>query len=171
MSSCVGGARQDLLDAVEELSRKNRFVLAWVDASLMSDLAEVEAILENRKERATRELQSSCKLSVSTRPNFADNTLLLELRAKAADICDVAINFEDPIDGFGFRFVDDELPLNAVETNRNTATHPDALLLRGGDLVANPLARDLAFELSEREQDIQGQPTHRSRRDQSSWAL
>src|SRR3546814_5873307 len=41
------------------------------------------------------------------------------------------------------------------------AAHLHALLLRCGDLVANALAGDLAFELREAEEDIERQPTHR----------
>src|SRR6202011_5347594 len=44
------------------------------------------------------------------------------------------------------------------------ATHPHALLLRGGDLVADALSCDLALELGEGQQNVQGQATHRGRR-------
>ena len=43
---------------------------------------------------------------------------------------------------------------------RDHAAHPDALPLRGGDLVADPLAGDLALELGEGEEHVQGQPPH-----------
>ena len=39
-----------------------------------------------------------------------------------------------------------------------------ALLLRGGDLVADPFAGDLALELGKGQQHIEGQPPHRARR-------
>jgi hypothetical protein len=35
-------------------------------------------------------------------------------------------------------------------SERNDASHPDALPLRGGDLVPDPLTSDLALELGER---------------------
>ena len=47
---------------------------------------------------------------------------------------------------------------------RDDPAHPEALLLRGGDLVADPLARDLAFELGEGEQHVEGEPAHAGRR-------
>src|SRR3546814_20454675 len=37
------------------------------------------------------------------------------------------------------------------------------LLLGGGDLVTDALARDLALELGEAEQHVEGQPAHRGR--------
>ena len=63
-------------------------------------------------------------------------------------------------DRFGFRFVDDELLVLDVVAEGRLAAHPQALLLRGGDLVADALARDLALELRERQQHVESQPTH-----------
>ena len=42
----------------------------------------------------------------------------------------------------------------------NRSAHPDALPLQGGDLVADSLAGDLALELGEGQQHVQGQPSH-----------
>jgi hypothetical protein len=50
----------------------------------------------------------------------------------------------------GFGFVDDELAVFDVVSERRHATHPQALFLRGGDLVADPFTDDLALELGER---------------------
>ncbi len=46
---------------------------------------------------------------------------------------------------------------------RDQTTHPHSLLLGGGDLVADPLARHLALELGEGQQDIERQASHRAR--------
>src|SRR5215203_601403 len=43
---------------------------------------------------------------------------------------------------------------------RHHATHPDALLLRCSNLVPDALARDLALELSEGQQHVEGEPPH-----------
>src|ERR1700693_5274435 len=56
-----------------------------------------------------------------------------------------------------------ELAVPPLVSERRHPAHPHALLLRGGDLVADALAGDLALELREGEQHIQGQPPHRSR--------
>src|SRR6202030_3053413 len=53
--------------------------------------------------------------------------------------------------------------LNAI-AERDHPAHPDAPLLRGGDLVPYALARDLALELGEGQQHIEGQPPHTGRR-------
>src|SRR5215218_714037 len=52
--------------------------------------------------------------------------------------------------------------LNSIAEGHDAA-HPDALLLRSRDLVADALARDLALELSKGEQHVQGQPPHAGR--------
>ena len=57
-----------------------------------------------------------------------------------------------------------ERPVLNPIAERNHAAHPNALLLRGRDLVAYPLARDLALELGEGQEDVQGQSSHAGRR-------
>ena len=42
-----------------------------------------------------------------------------------------------------------ERPVLDPIAERNDASHPDALPLRGGDLVPDPLTGDLALELGE----------------------
>ena len=49
-------------------------------------------------------------------------------------------------------------------TERWDATHPHPFSFRGGDLVADAFADDLALELREGQQNIQGQAPHRGRR-------
>ena len=50
-----------------------------------------------------------------------------------------------------------------VVAERRQAAHPHALPLRGGDLVADPLAGDLALELGEGQQHVERQPAHGGR--------
>src|ERR1700733_9863203 len=57
-----------------------------------------------------------------------------------------------------------ERPVLDPIAQRHDAAHPDALPLRGGDLVSDPLTGDLALELGEGEEHIQGQSSHASRR-------
>src|ERR1700733_6332914 len=56
-----------------------------------------------------------------------------------------------------------ERPVLDPISERNHASHPDALPLRGGDLVSDPLASDLALKLGEREKHVQGQSSHAGR--------
>ena len=43
---------------------------------------------------------------------------------------------------------------------RHHPSHPDALLLGGGDLVPDALARDLALKLGKGQEHVEGQPPH-----------
>jgi hypothetical protein len=58
---------------------------------------------------------------------------------------------------------DDQPTVLDFMAERRPAARPHALLAGGGELVADALANHLAFELSEGEQDVEGQPAHRSR--------
>ena len=62
--------------------------------------------------------------------------------------------------GRRFRLVDDELALLHVISERRLSAHPHALLLRGGDLVADSLPGDLALELGEGQQHVEREPPH-----------
>src|SRR5262245_48110462 len=64
----------------------------------------------------------------------------------------------------GLDLVDQELAVLDVVARRGPATHPYALLARGGKLVANAPADRVALEMCKAEQDIQGQPAHGCRR-------
>jgi len=76
----------------------------------------------------------------------------------------LTIKGEDTANGLGLDRVDDQRALARIIAERHVAPHPHALPLRGGDLVADPFAGDLPLELSEGQQHIQSQPTHRARR-------
>src|SRR5207249_2110221 len=69
----------------------------------------------------------------------------------------------DAAHGFSLGRVDNERALARVVAERHVAAHPYALLLRGGDLVADPFAGDLPLELGKGQQHIEGQPPHRAR--------
>jgi hypothetical protein len=59
---------------------------------------------------------------------------------------------------------DDELAVLRLIGERRHTAHPHPLLYRGGDLVADAFADDLALELREGQQHIQDQAPHRGRR-------
>ena len=54
----------------------------------------------------------------------------------------------------------DNLLVGDPVTQRHRSADPDALALGGGDLVPHPLADDLALELGEGQQHIEGEPAH-----------
>ncbi len=54
--------------------------------------------------------------------------------------------------------------LRDVITQGHDSAHPHAFAFGGRDLVADAFPGDLALELGEGEQDVEGQTAHRSRR-------
>src|SRR4029077_11967685 len=68
---------------------------------------------------------------------------------------------KDEAHGFRLALDDDELAVLRLITERRRAAPPTPLLLRGGDLVADALADDLALELREGQQNVEGQAPHR----------
>lgn len=70
---------------------------------------------------------------------------------------------EDVPDQLRFLGILDEATVFDIVAQRRDASHPHALLLTGGDLVADALTGDLAFELSEGQQYVQHQSAHAGR--------
>src|SRR5215469_2422246 len=94
--------------------------------------------------------------------------LLLIPRASSSSFnkphrADFGIAAKDRAHDLRFAVVDDELAVFYPITERRHAAHPHPLLLRGGELVADALAHDLALELRKGQQNIQGQAPHRAR--------
>ena len=67
---------------------------------------------------------------------------------------------EDQPHPLGLLLDDDQLLVLAGIAQRHHAADPQALLLGGGDLVADALGGDLALELGEGQQHVQRQPAH-----------
>src|SRR5207247_8048487 len=81
-----------------------------------------------------------------------------------AHATELTIQGEEAAHRFGLGWVDDERAFARIIAERRVTAHPHALLLRGGDLVADPFAGDLPLELSKGQQHVEGQPPHRTRR-------
>src|ERR1019366_6039292 len=62
---------------------------------------------------------------------------------------------EDQPHRLRFRLIDNQTTIAFQVADRYEAAHPDALLLRRRDLVADPLPGHLAFELRERQQHVE----------------
>src|ERR1700730_16574751 len=64
-----------------------------------------------------------------------------------AHAAELTIKGEDATHGLRLGRVDDKRALARVVAERHNTAHPHPLLLRGGDLVADPFAGDLALDL------------------------
>ena len=73
---------------------------------------------------------------------------------------EVEIAREDQANCRRFFLHDDQFSVPDLIAQRDHPADPKALLLRGCDLVADTLARDLSLELSEGQQHVERQPSH-----------
>ena len=67
------------------------------------------------------------------------------------------VAIEDMTNDLRFGFNDGDLAILGMVAERHDAADPQPLPLGGTDLVADPLGRDLALELRERQQHVQCQ--------------
>src|SRR5215470_8958235 len=91
------------------------------------------------------------------RPRLAVDAAGFEFFLQQPDRAEVGIAAEERANRFGLAVDDDEFAVLYPIPERRHAAHPHPLPLRGGDLVADALADDLALELREGQQDVEGQ--------------
>src|SRR4029077_13532078 len=91
------------------------------------------------------------------RPELAPDAAGVEIVLQQPDRAEFGIATKDEAHGFRLAFDDDELAVLCPIPERWHAAHPHPFLLRGGDLVADALADDLALELREGQQNVEGQ--------------
>src|ERR1700757_1303440 len=130
----------------------------------MNDLAEIGAFLQHQVERAARKWLAADEATGSARPRFALDAAGVELLLHQPNRAEFGIAAEDRAHDLRLAVDDNELAILYPIAERRDAAHPHPLLLRGGDLVADALANDLALELGKRQQHIEGQAPHRRRR-------
>ena len=130
----------------------------------MDDLAPVDSVLQHQVKRPARKLLAAIRASIRRRAALADDAASREIIPQGAHCSEFKITPKDVAYGRRFRFVDDEFAVLDVVAERGLAAHPHALLFGRRDLVADPLARDLALELGEGEQHVEREAAHAARR-------
>src|SRR6201993_70894 len=132
--------------------------------SLVNDLAEIGAVPQHQVERAAREWLTAEEAAGSARPRFALDAAGVELLLHQPDRAEFGIAAEDRAHDLRLAVDDNEFAILYPIPERRRATHPHPLPFRGGDLVADALADDLALELRKRQKYIERQAPHRARR-------
>src|SRR3984893_5957961 len=161
----LGGVAVKLsLDRVPQRLIDYRRVLARMELALVNYVAEIGAVLQHQVERAPRERLAADEAPGNARPRLTSDPALFELRLQQADRTEFGIAAEDQSNGIRLAIDHDELVVLRSIPERRHAGPPHPLLFRGGDLVTNALADDLALELCEGQQNIEGQAPHRGRR-------
>jgi hypothetical protein len=138
-------------------------MLARITGRAVVDLSEIHPVLEKIGERSSRERNAADDPSARKRPSSGYDPSAAEIVDERPKRAEFEIAVKDDANGLRFRFIDDKLSLNHPVAERNDAADPDALPLRGGDLVADAFPRDFPLELGEGEQHIERQSPHAGR--------
>src|SRR6266446_1979775 len=138
-------------------------MLPGVELALVRNLTDVNRVGEQAVNVPAREGLAAAFDAARRRAALCAEPDAVGLLLDPAHAAEVTIESEDMAYRLGLGRVDDEGAVGGVIAERHDTAHPHALLLRGGDLVTDPFAGDLALELSKGQQHIEGQPPHRAR--------
>ena len=161
VTSCVGIELR--LYRLEQRGVDDRRVKAIVNLVLVHDQPEIDAVAQQLEQRAATEGLAADGPAGARRSLLGANTARVEPALQRMHRAQLEIGVEDRANRSGFGLVDDERTRalgGEVVAERHVATHPHALRLGGGDLVADALAGDLALELCEGQQHVERQPAH-----------
>src|SRR5271167_2794925 len=131
---------------------------------LVADFAQVDRIRQHLVQSPARKLPASRARAVFRYPDFGDDFAAHQVVSQESDGTEFQISLIAAFDSRGFGPIDYQPAIMDVVAKRWHTAHPHALALGGGDLVSDPLARYLALELREGQQDVEREPAHRGRR-------
>src|SRR6201984_831212 len=95
--------------------------------ALMSDLAEIGAVLQHQVERAARKWLAANRATGSVRPRFALDAAGVELLLHQPDRAEFGIAAEDPTQDFRLAADDEEFAILYPIAERRHAAHPHPL--------------------------------------------
>src|SRR5579864_5796793 len=149
---------------VPKVATDDRRMLALMHLTLMSDLADVDRVRQDLVEMASAERPAAGRPPCPVDPDRKPDILGVEELLEPDDASGLQIPSKD-------HPYDRSMIFNAMQgavfdpvAEWDHPAHPYPLLLGGCDLVPDPLAGDLPFELGEGQEDVQGQPAHAGRR-------
>src|SRR5712672_2678108 len=148
------------LDGVPCRAVDQRRMLTSVPHTPVLDLPYIKRVRQDFVDVTARKGQTPDRSSARGRIGFGPEIEAHELGLDPLNVFEFQKQIKDGSDGQGFGFIDGEGPVLSVIANRYPASHPHALLLGRGDLVADPLTRDFALELRKGQKDIEGKAAH-----------
>src|ERR1700730_11599931 len=107
-----------------------------VDA-LVANLANVNGIGKQFVERSPEKQVPTRSFTVPCNSHLRADATTIQILHQESDGTEVQISIEYPSHRFRFRLIHDQAAIDHVVTDRHQTAHPHALLLGGGDLVAN----------------------------------
>src|SRR5277367_4654523 len=152
------------LDLAPGLAIHDRGVKAVMHPTLVGQPPDIDRVRQDLIEMTAADEPAAGGLASPIGSSRQPGVLLIKDGLELHDAAGLEIALEEIANKFGMLFDDIQRPVLDPIAERNDAAHPNALLLRGRDLVAYPLARDLALELGEGQEGVQGQSSHAGRR-------
>src|SRR5208337_2243189 len=146
--------REHPLDFVPGLMIDNRVMKAFMNLALVGQPAEVNRVRQDLIKVPSADQPAAGGFPTAVGSNGQPNFLLVQKTIEPHDAADLEIAPKEIAHEDGMLFDDMERPIIDPIAERNHAAHPDALLLRGGDLVPNAFAGDFPLELGERQEDV-----------------
>src|SRR5260370_1683174 len=144
----TGRIRRELgLDGGPGLGLDQRVVLSRMKVALMRYPAEVDGVGQDPVEVASRDRPAAPYASGARLTSLGGPAAAIDCFLELSNATQFQVQSKDPAYRFGLGWIDDQLALADVVAERRIAAHPPAFLLRGGDLVADTLAGDLALAL------------------------
>src|ERR1039458_8436822 len=149
------------LDLLPELAAHYWLVLPWMAFLLVADFAQVDRVRQHLVQSPARKLPASRSHAAFRHPDFGDDLAALQIASQEPYGTELEISLIDVFHRRGFGPIDYQPAIADVVAQRRHPAHPHSLALGGGDLVTDPLARYLAFELGEGQQDVERKSAHR----------
>jgi hypothetical protein len=153
-------AGEPLLDPLPDLNVHDRWVKAVVDLPFVAQPSDIDRVRQDPIEVTARHQVAAGPSATLAHPNRRAKVFGVDSGLEADHAANFEVAAKKIANEFGFAFDHMESAVFDPVAERDRSAHPDALPLRGGDLVADPLASDLALELGEGQQHIEGQPPH-----------
>src|SRR5262245_56658317 len=154
----VGG--EFFLHGLEQVAGEDRLMLAAIYLPPIMDLADVEPVLEQMGEWSNAETDTAPLLTLPALIDLRLDTPPVQLREQSTYGAQLQIEAKDCADRLRLFGHDFELFVDAAIAKRDGSADPQALALRGRNLVAHPLADDLALKLGKGKEHIEGEPAH-----------
>ena len=158
------GGDEPGLHVLPERLLDDRRMLPWIGLVLVPDPADVDRVGQEVMHLPAGEGRAAPDTSGAGDESLWPQPPTLRLVFDQPQIAKFGIEAEKRSHHLGFNQIDHQFPplrigVTVIAEGHGTS-HPEALRLRGSDLVADALGGDLAFELCEGQQNVQRQPPH-----------
>src|SRR5437660_6798451 len=136
---------------LEQRGIENGLVLTVVNLATVDQLADIEAVLEQIRERPHAEAAPADGPAGRAPPRLAANSPPIEVLRQRADGAELEITGKDCANRRSLGWYHEDLLVHRRIAERHRAADPKAFAFRGRDLVAHPLPDQLPFELGKRQ--------------------